>query len=39
MKITNKMTYFWCTTVFYKPIIKQEQQEEYVYQRSGTYDE
>jgi hypothetical protein len=29
---------FWCPTVFHKSIIKQEQ-EEYVYQRSGTYDE
>jgi hypothetical protein len=40
MKITNRMTCIGCTTVFYKPIIiiKQEQ-EEYVYQRSGTYDE
>jgi nicotinamidase-related amidase len=38
MKITNRMTCFWCPTVFHKPIIKQEQ-EEYVYQRSGTYDE
>jgi hypothetical protein len=38
MKIINRMTCLWCPTVFYKPIIKQEQ-EEYVYERRGTYDE
>jgi hypothetical protein len=42
MKITSRMTCFWYPSVFHKPIIiiiKQEQQEEYVYQRRGTYDE
>jgi hypothetical protein len=29
---------FWCPTAFHKSIIKQEQ-EEYIYQRRGTYDE
>jgi hypothetical protein len=42
MKITSRMTCFWYASVFHKPIIiiiKQEQHEEYVYQRRGTYDE
>ena len=41
MKITSRMTCFWYPSVFHKPIIiiKQEQQEEYGYQRRGTYDE
>jgi len=29
---------FWCPVIFHKSLIKQEQ-EEYVYQPSGTYDE
>jgi len=39
MKITNRMTCFWCLTIFYRPIIIKQEQEEYIYQWRGTYDE
>jgi hypothetical protein len=29
----------WCATVFHKSIIIKQEQQEYLYQTSGTYDE